>query len=140
MRRVAPLVLVLVTTSLIALAAAPLLGAVAPPPGDLGEPADVRHVTCVPPGQLLRAAFYDYVPEDPDFWRAIALYVGSEPHWFFLIVWDQPVEGSALSVWVDRNRDGQPEVHERFSDTDAMIARYGQTFCTTYERVLGRPG
>lgn len=135
------LVLTLVLTlwvASLAAAASPLGAAVPPPPGDLGPSVQHLQVWCA--SGPVRLEFYDFVPEDPDYWRAISVHLGNEDHWLLLLVWDYPEEDPPLSVWVDRNRDGRPETYERFGSLGEYTRKYGRTFCETVAILLQAAG
>jgi hypothetical protein len=98
------------------------------PPADLGEPALVQIAPCTVP---VRVQYYDYVPEDPDYWRAVSLHVGTEQAWFALLVWPSP--GSEdLELWLDTNRDGRPDRYEQLTN-GLFEPRWGWSACRLLE-------
>jgi hypothetical protein len=112
----------LLVTIVLILAFAGIAQATPQPPTDLGSPA---HVTYAPCG--VRLQFYDFVPEDPDWWRAVALYIGNEQKWFALLVWPYPGSES-LDFWVDLDRDGKPDRHEVLTN-DEFESTYTWSAC-----------
>jgi hypothetical protein len=98
------------------------------PPIDLGSPALVTYASCG-----VRLQFYDFVPEDPNWWRAVALYIGNDQKWFALLVWPYPGSES-LDFWVDLNRDGRPDRHEIWTN-DSFEATYTWSACEIARRL-----
>jgi hypothetical protein len=98
------------------------------PPTDLDPPALVTYAWCG-----VRLHFYDFVPEDPNWWRAVALYIGNEQRWFALLVWPYPGSES-LDFWVDFNRDGRPDRHEIWTN-DNFEATYTWSACEIARRL-----
>ena len=99
------------------------------PPTDLGEPAAFGVAFLC--GVVLK--YYDYVPEDQDYWRAVSLHIDTEEQWFALLVWPAP-GANELEFWVDLDRDGTPDKYERLTNSE-FEAKYTWSACTIMERV-----
>lgn len=132
MLRLAPLVWII--PLVVAVAAAPLLAGVPPLPSVVG-PAASAPVFC--PGQdAFVVSFYDYEPEDPDWWAAVSFRFPSEAAWFLFVYW--PTPGSeGLEAWVDRNRDSVADEHYVFASLQQMVEQLG-TPCDLAQRMRGR--
>jgi len=100
-----------------------------PQPPDLGEPAAFAVASLC--GVVLQ--YYDFVPEDPDYWRAVSLHLGTEERWFALLVWPSP-GADELEFWADPDRDGKPDHYERLTNSE-FVARYTWSACTIRERL-----
>jgi hypothetical protein len=99
-------------TTILVLVLASTAWAIPQPPADLASPAHTAYAPCG-----VRIQFYDFVPEDPDWWHAVALYVGNEQKWFALVVWPYP-RSDKLDLWVDLDRDGKPDRYESWTNEE----------------------